>query len=224
MKNIKDNKGITNMTLITIVLVIIILMLLVAVIYLVKNPNTTYITQNVPTEQSQLSSTVTENEKETVKENVQDVIANTVEDENQYEKLKGTYEYSTENYKGYEGIYIGYSLNLKSDGTFNYNITVDNNGGFCGNYIINGSEIILNKLFGYGSDVGISSIKEEQVILKINDDGTISDSNKHDYAGSPLTNVVLTQKSTEVKETLKQYLDNSIKYYDETINEMYKGQ
>ena len=87
MKNIKDNKGITNMTLITIVLVIIILMLLVAVIYLVKNPNTTYITQNVPTEQSQLSSTVTENEKETVKENVQDVIANTVEDENQYEKL-----------------------------------------------------------------------------------------------------------------------------------------
>ena len=71
MKNIKDNKGITNMVLITIVLVIIILMLLVAVIYLVKNPNTTYITQNSPTEQSQLSSTVTENEKETVKENVQ---------------------------------------------------------------------------------------------------------------------------------------------------------
>jgi Tfp pilus assembly protein PilE len=71
MKNIKDNKGITNMALITIVLVIVILMLVVAVIYLVKNPNTTYITQNSPTEQSQLSSTVTENEKETVKENVQ---------------------------------------------------------------------------------------------------------------------------------------------------------
>jgi len=64
MKNIKDNKGITNMTLITIVLVIIILMLLVAVIYLVKNPNTTYITQNLPTEQSQLSSTIKENEAE----------------------------------------------------------------------------------------------------------------------------------------------------------------
>lgn len=61
MKNIKSNKGITNMTLITIVLVIIILMLLVAVIYLVKNPTTTYITQNSPTEQSELSSTVTEN-------------------------------------------------------------------------------------------------------------------------------------------------------------------
>ena len=62
MKNIKSNKGITNMTLITIVLVIIILMLAGAVVYLVKNPNTTYITQNVPIEQSKLSSTVTENE------------------------------------------------------------------------------------------------------------------------------------------------------------------
>lgn len=36
MNRVKDNKGITNMTLITIVLVIIILMLLAAVIYLVK--------------------------------------------------------------------------------------------------------------------------------------------------------------------------------------------
>lgn len=112
-------------------------------------------------------------------------------------------------------------MSLKGDGTFNYNITVDNNGGFCGNYIINGSDIILNKLFGYGSDIGISSIKEEQVILKINDDGTISDFNKHEYVGSPLTKVILTRKTTEVKETLKQYLDNSIKYYDETISKMY---
>ena len=202
MKNIKSNKGITNMTLITIVLVIIILMLLVAVIYLVKNPNTTYITQNLPNEQSQLSSTVIENE-------------------NKYEKIKGTYEYSTESYQGYEGIYIGYRLSLKADGTYDYNITVDNNGGFCGNYIINGSEIILNKLFGYGSDIGITSIKEEQIILKINDDGTISDANKHEYVGSPLTKVVLTRKTTEIKETLKQYLDNSIKYYDETISKMH---
>ena len=210
MKNIKDNKGITNMTLITIVLVIIILMLLVAVVYLVKNPSTTYITQNLPTEQSQLNLTITENKKETVKENVQvsNDTSNTIQNENQYKKIKGTYEYTTENYSGYEGIYIGYRLSLKEDGTFNYEIAIDNAGGFCGNYIINGSEIILNKLFNYGSDVGINLISG-QIKLKINQDGAISDSNK--YEESPISSVVLTKKTTEVNENLKDRIYAAVK-------------
>ena len=219
MKDIRSNKGITNMTLITIVLVIIILMLLVVVIYLVKNPNTTYITQNLPTEQSQLSSTVTENEKETIKENIQvsnNSKTNTIEVENQYEKIKGTYEYITENYPGHEGIYVCFRLSLKEDGTFNYLTSVDYHNGFCGNYIINGSEIILNKLLNYGSDVSMSVVNE-QVKLKINEDGSISDLNN--YEELRINGVALNKKSNEIEktETLKAYINigaknNSILY------------
>ena len=213
MKNIKDNKGITNMALITIVLVIIILMLLVAVIYLVKNPNTTYITQNLPTEQSQLSSTITEDKKEIVKENIQvsdNTISNSIDTENQYEKIKGTYTYKT-NHPEEAEIICEYQLYLKEDGTFNYVIAIDNHGGFCGNYIINKNEIILNKLFGYGSDVGIG-VENGQVKLKINEDGTISDLNKYEY--SPINSVVLNKKTNTVEktETLKEYINNAIKY------------
>lgn len=63
MKNIKSNKGITNATVLIIILIIIVLMLLAAVIYLVKNPNTTYITQNTPTEQQTVNSSNIEEEK-----------------------------------------------------------------------------------------------------------------------------------------------------------------
>lgn len=63
MKNIKSNKGITNATVLIIVLIIIVLMLLATVIYLVKNPNTTYITQNIPTEQQEVNLSNVEEEK-----------------------------------------------------------------------------------------------------------------------------------------------------------------
>ena len=63
MKNIKSNKGITNATILIIVLIIIVLMLLAAVIYLVKNQNTTYITQNVPTGQQKVNSSNVEEER-----------------------------------------------------------------------------------------------------------------------------------------------------------------
>ena len=214
MKNIKSNKGITNMTLITIVLVIIILMLLVAVIYLVKNPNTTYITQNLPTEQSQLSSTVIENEKETVKENIQvsnNTISNSVDTENQYEKIRGEY-YGINNvyYDSVDAeIPCEYKLYLKEDGTFDYHIIFDNDGGFCGNYIINGSEIILNKLFSFGSDVGITTVNG-QVKLKLNTDGTVTDANKY-YEEFSARDIILTRKSTEVTESLKLHINSAIR-------------
>ena len=63
MKNIKSNKGITNATILIIVLLIIVLRLLDAVIYLVKNQNTTYITQNVPTGQQKVNSSNVEEER-----------------------------------------------------------------------------------------------------------------------------------------------------------------
>ena len=211
MKNIKSNKGIINMTLITIVLVIIILMLLVVVIYLVKNPNTTYITQNLPTEQTQL----TQSENKNVLE-LNNVIDNKEESKNQYEKIKGTYEYITENYPGHEGIYVWFKLALKEDGTFNYHTAVDNHSGFCGNYIINGSEIILNKVLNYGSDVSMSVVNG-QVKLKINEDGSISDSNN--YEELRINGLVLNKKTNTIKdsETLKAYINigaknNSIYY------------
>ena len=223
MNKIKDNKGITNMTLITIVLVIIILMLLAAVIYLVKNPNTTYITQNSPTEQSQFSSIVTENNKETVNENVQvsnNVISNSVDIENQYKKIKGTYTYQTTHPEVQE-VLCDYQLSLKEDGTFDYKIAIDNCEGFCGNYIINGSQIILNKLFNYGSDVGIGIVDERQIRLIINEDKSIEDTNVYEW--SPIKKVVLKKEKTEPTETLKKYLDTSLKYYFECMEELYKN-
>lgn len=213
MKKIKDNKGITNMTLITIVLVIIILMLLAAVIYLVKNPTTTYITQNAPNEQQLTNSSKTE-EQEVVKENIQvsnNTISNTAETENQYEKLKGQY-YGINNvyYDSADAeIPCEYKLYLKEDGTFDYHIVFDNDSGFCGNYIINGSEIVLNKLFSYGSDVGITSVSG-QVKLKINSNGTITDSNKY-YEEFSVKDIILTRKATEVTETLKLHIDSAIR-------------
>ena len=138
MKNIKSNKGITNMTLITIVLVIIILMLLLAVIYLVKNPNTTYITQNLPTEQSQLSSTVTENKEETVKENIQvsnNVINSTIEAKNN--KIS-----SDKFFEDMEEAYISKNLKLLS-----------NNKSYSVNYVLK------------GKDTGKIIIKEENKII-----------------------------------------------------------
>lgn len=219
---IRGNKGITNMTLIVIVLVIFILLLTGFSAYLIINPKTVYITQNTPkeqdnqtigsiqTEQTVSNSSVIVTEKEDIKTN-----NNISENENKYEEIKGTYEYSTESYPGYEGIYIGNRLFLKEDGTFVYVITKDNPEGYCGNYMINNSEIILNKLFGFGSDVGLTVV-EGKIKLEIKEDGTIFDANK--YIQTPLSNVVLTKKSTEVNETFKDYINASIKY-DAFFNE-----
>lgn len=129
--------------------------------------------------------------------------------ENQYEKIKGSYEYVTVNYPGYEGIEIWYGLNLKEDGTFDYVIATGICGGFCGNYIINGSDLILNKLFSYGTDTSLTVISG-QVKLKINDDGTISDLNKHEE--SPMSSVVLNKEKTETEDnTLKNHIEMAAK-------------
>ena len=219
---IRGNKGITNMTLIVIVLVIFILLLAGFSAYLIINPKTVYVTQNTPTEQENQTigniqteqtvsnSSVIKTEKEDNKLN-----NNILSNENIYEKIKGTYEYSTESYPGYEDIYIGNRLFLKEDGTFVYVITKDNPEGYCGNYIINNSEIILNKLFGFGSDVGLTVV-EGNIKLELKDDGTIFDANK--YIQTPLSNVVLTKKSTEINETFMEYINASIKY-DAFFNE-----
>ena len=47
-----------------------------------------------------------------------------------------------------------------------------------GNYIIVNDEIILNQLFTTESDVGIHAIEEGKIKLKINSDGTITDTNE----------------------------------------------
>ena len=184
------------------VLVIAILVIVLAgcIMYVIKNNEQKLAENNNNSEQ-----TINElkDEISTLKNQISE------KEKNQYEKIKGTYTYTTENYPGHENVYIEYSLNLKDDGTFNYIITVDNHGGFCGNYIINGSEVILNKLFSYGSDAALSVVNG-QVKLKINENGTISDNNKH--RESPITNVVLIKETTEIKEnTLKEHIEMAAK-------------
>ena len=209
MNKVKDDKGITNMTLITIALAIIILMLLVVVIYLVKNSNTTYITQNLPTQQSVSNLSKVEIEQENIQ--LSNVETNKVDNENKYEKIKGEY-YGINNvyYDSAEAeIPCEYKLYLKEDGTFDYNVIFDNHSGFCGNYIINDSEIILNKLFQYGSDVSLTAV-EGQVKLKINQDGTITDSNKY-YEEFSVKDIILTRRTTEITESLKLHIDSAIR-------------
>lgn len=81
MKEIKSNKGITNATVVITVLIIIVLMLLVAVIYLAKNPSTTYITQNKPIEQQEVNSSNVEEEKITTPTEIKTEKVNMTSDE-----------------------------------------------------------------------------------------------------------------------------------------------
>lgn len=124
MKNIKSNKGITNATVVIIVLIIIVLMLLIAVIYLVKNPNTTYITQNTPIEQQTVNSSNIEEEK----------ITTTTDSKTEKEKMTSEEKYKIfiQNLKEEianlgENTTIGGNYNMPYDNLGSYSLELDSN-------------------------------------------------------------------------------------------------
>ncbi len=202
---IKGNKGM-SLIVFTVILAILVVIAGGVIVYLLNNPKTEYVKEqtgtttllNAPNTNSYMNnSNSEENSKNT----------NTLS-KNQYNEIQGQYTYET-NHPEYEEIGCYFRLYLSSDGTFDYNVYADNRAGFCGNYIINGSEIVLNKLFEYGSDVGLN-VTSGQIKLKLNDDGTISDSNK--YEDMSISNVTLKREKKEVVESLKEHIKNAVKY------------
>lgn len=138
--------------------------------------------------------------------------SNTDNDKNTCEKLKGTYKYLSKTNEG--RFECAFTLDLADDGTFDYVTTIQNAAGFCGNYSINDSELILNKIFLYGSDVGIILAKG-QVKLKINQDRTIQDTNKyHEYGknGESIANFTLKKETDKFSYGLREHIINAVKY------------
>ena len=92
-----------------------------------------------------------------------------------YDNIKGLYKY---NKKLNADSTAQYELCLLDNGTFSYRYMTEFDHALLGNYIIVNDEIILNQLFTTESDVGIHAIEEGKIKLKINSDGTITDTNE----------------------------------------------
>ena len=92
-----------------------------------------------------------------------------------YDNIKGLYKY---NRKLNADSTAQYELCLLDNGTFSYHYMTEFDHALWGNYIIVNDEIILNQLFTTESDVGIHAIEEGKIKLKINSDGTITDTNE----------------------------------------------
>lgn len=206
-----ENKGIK---IIVGILVVLVLILGVAVVYLFLNQNTE-VAKEFSSNREILNSNVTNigttstnntianttnmnqlnNQNNVVTNNTQinSNGDNSSSKGNPYEKIKGTYEYKQ---KDNDGRFLcSFILSLNDDGTFSYVTGSQIAAGYLGNYIINDSELTLNKLFSHGSDVGIG-VSSGIYKLKVNSDGTISDSNK--YNGVSISNVTLKKTSNKV--------------------------
>ena len=192
---LKGNKGASNA--IVIILLIVIFVIAGFALYLIKNPIVKIV------------------EKETA---ITPPLANTQAIETPktytYKEIKGIYKYS-EKLKLDEDFEpdFCYNLYLSDDGTFCYDTYADTMEGNCGNYIINGSEIILNKLYTYGSDTAIT-VTKGTVLLKINEDGTITDINK--YHNLLKNNAILKKENGEIEEF--NTLRRRIEIYEKEIN------
>lgn len=125
MKSIKSNKGITNATLLIIVLIIIVLMLLVAIIYLVKNPNTTYITQNAPTEQQTVNLSNIEEEKLTTTTEIKTEKVEMTSDE-KYKIFVQNLKKGIANLE--EDTTVGGNYSMPYDNLGSYSLDLDSNG------------------------------------------------------------------------------------------------
>ncbi len=111
---------------------------------------------------------------ETAKNNSESVVDNT-QSAYSYDNIKGIYKYSK---KLNADSTAQYELCLLDNGTFSYHYMTEIDHALWGNYIIVNDEIILNQLFTTESDAGIHAIEEGKIKLKINSDGTITDTNE----------------------------------------------
>lgn len=136
-----------------------------------------------------------------------------------YDNIKGTYEVTKKFKTGEDSDVAYYDLYLYADGTYVYDYVTELAGapfGIMGNYMINGNEIILNKLFSHGSDVGVTKDKG-QIKLTINNDGSLTDKNNL-LEDNKLKNVKLQKKSTSISkdvQSLSNYVGGYISYLED---------
>lgn len=132
--------------------------------------------------------------------------------------IKGVYEFEQkiENLDN-ESLYC--ILALYENGTFHYEHGSFANSGEYGNYTIDGNTIILNNWFRHGSDVGAYAITGE-TRLKMNDDGTISDST--DYFSEDIKNNNWNVKDVNIKLT-RASKDKEDEILKVNVNDMIKN-
>ena len=126
-------------------------------------------TKKEPTiiEKTNTNAEITKNNSDSVVDNTKSAYS--------YDNIKGLYKY---NKKWNADSTAQYELCLLDNGTFSYHYMTEFDHALWGNYIIVNDEIILNQLFTTESDVGIHAIEEGKIKLKINSDGTITDTNE----------------------------------------------
>lgn len=110
-----------------------------------------------------------------ITKNSSDSVVDNTKSDYSYDNIKGLYKY---NKKLNADTTAQYELCLLDNGTFSYHYMTEIDHALWGNYIIVNDEIILNQLFTTESDVGIHAIEEGKIKLKINSDGTITDTNE----------------------------------------------
>ena len=95
-----------------------------------------------------------------------------------YKELDGLYKYikDASDYNS-EFYYLNLYENLYENGTFTYRYGEGISSGIAGNYIVKDDNIILNKLFNFGTDTSITATNGT-ITVKLNNDGTITDTNK----------------------------------------------
>lgn len=107
----------------------------------------------------------------------------TIEKENNKDE-KNTYTY--QEIKGlYEGKWASWTIHLylEDDGTFVYDEQSSTHGSCLGNYIIEDNQIKLNSLFweGNGAGLGVSSEDERLILLSINSDGSLTETQNNQF-------------------------------------------
>ena len=121
-----------------------------------------------------------------------------------FNSVSGIYKYS-KNVGEDNGIYC--ELILYKNGMFKYECAEMFVVGVIGNYIIDGNEIVLNKLFETGSDISLT-VTEGETRLIINEDGSINNKkeilNEVEFFYNDIENVQLKKLSgNEEKDALK---------------------
>lgn len=127
------------------------------------------------------------------------------------------YELTDYEYPGEENKVL-YSLTLFKDGTYCYDYGFIANMGEYGNYTIDGDTLILNKWFEHGSDVSVTAATGE-TRLKINKDGSITDTNSHfdrifwDNSYKKPESVTMQRASKEIEDNMSDMnIPQAVKY------------
>ena len=104
-----------------------------------------------------------------------------------YSDVQGLYNgTATDSAKDEEGSNRNYELYLYENGTFIYSNYISTSAGYIGNYTIVDNTINLNYLFSTGNDSALTAASGTKT-LKINDDGSITDTKPDKSSSSNLS-------------------------------------